>query len=53
MELLVQKHCIRTSLLELMFWRPYMVINVTVQCNGGLLPDILMLTLRDNIGEPF
>ena len=30
-----------------------MVINVSVQCNGGLLPDIMMLTLCDSIGEPF
>ena len=31
-----------------------MVINVSVQYNGGLLPDIIiMLTLCDSIGEPF
>ena len=30
-----------------------MVINVSVQCNGGLLPDIILLTLCDFIGEPF
>ena len=30
-----------------------MVINVSVQCNGGLLPDIMLLTLCDSIGEPF
>ena len=30
-----------------------MVINVSVQCNGGLLPDIILLTLCDSIGEPF
>ena len=40
-----------TSLL--LFWCPYMVINVSVQCNGGLLPDIILLTLCDSIGEPF
>ena len=28
-----------------------MVINVSVQCNGGLLPDIILLTLCDSIGE--
>ena len=49
--LLVQKYCIITSLL--LFWCPYMVINVSVQCNGGLLPDIILLTLCDSIGEPF
>ena len=31
----------------------HMVIDVSVQCNGGLLPDIIMLTLCDSIGEPF
>ena len=30
-----------------------MVINASVQCNGGLLPDIILLTLRDSIGEHF
>ena len=30
-----------------------MVINVSVQYNGGLLPDIIMLTLCDYIGESF
>ena len=30
-----------------------MVINVSVQCNDGLLPDIILLTLCDSIGEPF
>ena len=51
LELLVQKHCIITSLL--LCWCPYMVINVSVQCNSGLLPDIILLTLCDSIGEPF
>ena len=43
LELLVQKNCIVTSLL--LFWCPYMVINVSVQYNGGLPPDIILLTL--------
>ena len=31
-----------------------MVINVSVQYNGGLLSDIILLTLlSDSIGEPF
>ena len=30
-----------------------MVINVSVQCNDGLLPVIILLTLCDSIGEPF
>ena len=29
-----------------------MVINVSVQYNGGLLPDIILLTLCGYIGEP-
>ena len=40
----------------LLFWCPYnMVINVvsSVECNGGLLPDIILLTLCDSIEEPF
>ena len=32
---------------------PYMAINGSVQYNGGLLPDIILLTLCDSIGEPF
>ena len=32
---------------------PYMVNNVSVQYNGGFLPEIILLTLCDNIGEPF
>ena len=30
-----------------------MVINVNVQYNGGFLPEILLLTLCDYIGESF
>ena len=45
LELLVQKSCITRC--------PYMVINVSVQRNGGLLPDIILMTLCDSIGEPF
>ena len=30
-----------------------MVTNASVQCNGGLLPDIILLTLCVSIGEPF
>ena len=28
----------------LFFWCPWMAINVSVQYNGGLLPDIILLT---------
>ena len=31
----------------------YMVINFGVQYNGGLLPDIILLTLCYYIGDPF
>ena len=34
-------------------WCPYMVINVSVHNNGGLLPDIILLALCDYMGEPF
>ena len=30
-----------------------MVINVSFQCNDGLPPDIILLTLCDSIGETF
>ena len=30
-----------------------MVINVSVQYSGELLPDIILLTLCEYIGEPF
>ena len=33
-----------TILSLLFFWCPYMAINVSVQYNGGLLPDIILLT---------
>ena len=42
LKLLLQKYC-TTSLL--LFWCPYMAINVSVQCNGGLLPDIILFSL--------
>ena len=29
---------------SLFFWCPCMAINVSVQYNGGLLPDIMLLT---------
>ena len=29
-----------------------MVINISVQYNGGLLPDIILLTMVTTIGEP-
>ena len=51
LELLVQKYCIVTSLLLL--WRPCMVMNVSVHYNGGLLADIILLTLCDSVEEPF
>ena len=29
--------------LALFFWCPYMAINVSVQYNGGLLPNIILV----------
>ena len=50
----VQKYCIASLILFLfLFWCPYMVINVSVQYDDELLPDIIPLTLCDYIGEPF
>ena len=44
--LLVQKYCIPGLIFLLVLsWCPYMAINVSVQYNGGLLPDIILLTL--------
>ena len=42
-----------SAILYTYIWCPYVVINVSVQCNGGLLPDIILLTLCDSIREPF
>ena len=36
----------------MLFWCPCMAINVCVQYNGGLLPDIILLTQCYYIGEP-
>ena len=33
-----------SGLFLLFFWCPCITINVSVQCNGGLLPDIILLT---------
>ena len=34
-----------SGLFLMFFWCPCMAINVNVQYNGGLLPDIILLTL--------
>ena len=40
------KNCTRYNDYSLLlFWCPYMVINISVQCNGGLLPDVILFTL--------
>ena len=53
LELLIQKYC--TVTIFFFCWCPYihMVINVSVQYNGGLLLDIILSTIFDSIGEPF
>ena len=42
-----------SGLFLMFFWCPCMAINVNVQYNGGLLPDIILLTQCYSIGEPF
>ena len=37
----------------LRFWCPCMEINVSVQYNGGLIPDIILLTRCGYIRKPF
>ena len=38
-------YCYIVSVLFLLFfWCPCMAINVSVQYNGGLLPDVILLT---------
>ena len=36
-------YIIVSVLFLLFFWCPCMAINVSVQCNGGLLPDIILV----------
>ena len=47
--ILLLLHCLMvyhivSGLFLLFFWCPYMASNVSVQYNGGLLPDIILLT---------
>ena len=35
-----------SGLFLMLFWCPCMAINVNIQYNGGLLPDIILLTQR-------
>ena len=44
---------IESSLRILYFTPNFTDVLLSVQCNGGLLPDIVLLTLCDSIGEPF
>ena len=52
-EQIVLLKLIPDSVLLSLLWCHYMVVNVSVQYNGGFPPDIILLTLRDYIGEPF
>ena len=47
-------HCFCSVLFLFLVWCPCMVINESVQYNGGPLPDIMLLTLNGTtiIGEP-
>ena len=40
----VMVYYIVSGVLLMFFWCPCMAINVSVQYNGGLLPDIILLT---------
>ena len=40
----VMVYYIVSGVLLMFFWSPCMAINVSVQYNGGLLPDIILLT---------
>ena len=40
----VMVYYVVSVLFSIFFWCPCMAINVNVQYNGGLLPDILLLT---------
>ena len=40
----VMVYCIVSGVLFMFFWCLCMAINVSVQYNGGLLPDIILLT---------
>ena len=40
----VMVYYIVSVLFSVFFWCPCMAINVSVQYNGGLLPDIILLT---------
>ena len=44
-----------SGVLLMFFWCPCMAINVSVQYNGGLLPDIILLTqcYFHRSGNPF
>ena len=34
-----------------LLWCPYIVINVSIQYNGGFLSEMILLTLYDKIGK--
>ena len=40
----VMVYYIASGVLSMFYWRPCMAINVSIQYNGGLLPDIILLT---------
>ena len=44
---------LKVFLFLLFFWYPCMAVNVSVQYNDVLLPDIILLTPCDYIVEPF
>ena len=44
--------CDVSGLFLMFFWCPCMAINVNVQYNGGLLPDIIMFKKNLNASKP-
>ena len=52
----VMVYNIVSGVLLIFFWCPCMAINVSVQYNGGLLPDIILLSVDPMLfpsGNPF
>ena len=43
-------HCLR--FVFTLFWCPCMAINVSVQYNGGLLPDVILFKKNLNASKP-
>ena len=49
----VMVYYIVSGVLLMFFWCPCMAVNVSVQYNGGLLPDIILFKKNLNASKPF